>query len=106
MPIINKATKEVTFKIVYQGIMLGGKTTNMVRIHEHTQASRKGKLVSLASSSDRTLFFDFVPVESLVEGWRTTLQLYTVPGQVHHSVTRQIALRGVDGVIFVADSQY
>ncbi|MGA2246101.1 MAG: ADP-ribosylation factor-like protein [Verrucomicrobiota bacterium] len=109
MAIINQATKELQVKIVYYGPAMGGKTTNLVQVHDHVQtaAGNKGKLVSLATSSDRTLFFDFLPIEAMtIKGFRTKFQLYTVPGQVIYNTTRQLVLRGVDGVVFVADSQY
>jgi mutual gliding-motility protein MglA len=109
MAIINQASKELQVKIVYYGPALGGKTTNLVQVHDHVQtaAGNKGKLVSLATSSDRTLFFDFLPIEAVaIKGFKTKFQLYTVPGQVIYNTTRQLVLRGVDGVVFVADSQY
>ena len=109
MAIINQSTKELQVKIVYYGPALGGKTTNLVHVHEHvqTQEGQKGKLVSLATSSDRTLFFDFLPIEAMaIKGFKTKFQLYTVPGQVIYNTTRQLVLRGVDGIVFVADSQY
>jgi signal recognition particle receptor subunit beta len=108
MAIINQATKELHVKIVYYGPALCGKTTNIIKIHENVESvQEKGKLVSLATSSDRTLFFDFLPLEALaVKGFRTKFQLYTVPGQVIYNTTRQLVLRGVDGIVFVADSQY
>ena len=109
MAIINQATKELQVKIVYYGTALGGKTTNLVQVHEKVQTERgnKGKLVSLATSSDRTLFFDFLPIEAVaIKGFKTKFQLYTVPGQVIYNTTRQLVLRGVDGLVFVADSQY
>ena len=109
MAIINQATKELQVKIVYYGPAMGGKTTNLVQVHDHVQttAGNKGKLVSLATSSDRTLFFDFLPIEAMtIRGFKTKFQLYTVPGQVIYNTTRQLVLRGVDGVVFVADSQY
>ncbi|HEX7654854.1 MAG TPA: ADP-ribosylation factor-like protein, partial [Verrucomicrobiae bacterium] len=109
MAIINQATKELQVKIVYYGPAMGGKTTNLVQVHDHvqTQAGNKGKLVSLATSSDRTLFFDFLPIEAMtIRGFKTKFQLYTVPGQVIYNTTRQLVLRGVDGIVFVADSQY
>src|SRR5437667_2509687 len=109
MAIINQATKELQVKIVYYGPAMGGKTTNLVQVHVHVQtaAGNKGKLVSLATSSDRTLFFDFLPIEALaIKGFKTKFQLYTVPGQVIYNTTRQLVLRGVDGIVFVADSQY
>jgi hypothetical protein len=109
MAIINQATKELQVKIVYYGTALGGKTTNLVQVHDHVQTAQgqKGKLVSLATSSDRTLFFDFLPIEAMaIKGFKTKFQLYTVPGQVIYNTTRQLVLRGVDGIVFVADSQY
>ena len=109
MAIINQATKELQVKVVYYGPALGGKTTNLVQVHDHVQtaAGQKGKLVSLATSSDRTLFFDFLPIEAMaIKGFKTKFQLYTVPGQVIYNTTRQLVLRGVDGIVFVSDSQY
>jgi hypothetical protein len=108
MAIINQATKELQVKIVYYGPAMGGKTTNLIKVHENIQtAQEKGKLVSLATSSDRTLFFDFLPIEAVaIKGFKTKFQLYTVPGQVIYNTTRQLVLRGADGIVFVADSQY
>ena len=108
MAIINQATKELHVKIVYYGPALCGKTTNIIKIHDNVESiQEKGKLVSLATSSDRTLFFDFLPLEALsIKGFRTKFQLYTVPGQVIYNTTRQLVLRGADGIVFVADSQY
>jgi signal recognition particle receptor subunit beta len=109
MAISNQATKELQVKVVYYGTALGGKTTNLVQVHDHVQTAQgqKGKLVSLATSSDRTLFFDFLPIEAMaIKGFKTKFQLYTVPGQVIYNTTRQLVLRGVDGIVFVADSQY
>ena len=109
MAIINQATRELQVKIVYYGPGMGGKTTNLVQVHDHVQTAQgsKGKLVSLATNSDRTLFFDFLPIEAMsVKGFKTKFQLYTVPGQVIYNTTRQLVLRGVDGLVFVADSQY
>ena len=109
MAIINQASKELQVKIVYYGPAVCGKTTNLVQVHDHVQAvaGNKGKLVSLATSSDRTLFFDFLPIEAMaIKGFKTKFQLYTVPGQVIYNTTRQLVLRGVDGIVFVADSQY
>jgi signal recognition particle receptor subunit beta len=106
--VINQATKQLQVKIVYYGPALCGKTTNLEKVHANVQgAQEKGKLVSLATQSDRTLFFDFLPVEAMaIKGYKTKFQLYTVPGQVIYNTTRQLVLRGVDGIIFVADSQY
>src|SRR4026207_2443628 len=109
MAIINQASKELQVKIVYYGPAVCGKTTNLVQVHDHVQTvqGNKGKLVSLATSSDRTLFFDFLPIEAMaIKGFKTKFQLYTVPGQVIYNTTRQLVLRGVDGIVFVADSQY
>jgi signal recognition particle receptor subunit beta len=108
MAIINQATKELQVKIVYYGPGKGGKTTNLEQLHGNVQnVQEKGKLVSLATSSDRTLFFDFLPIEAMaIKGFKTKFQLYTVPGQVIYNTTRQLVLRGVDGIVFVADSQY
>ena len=106
MAIINQATKELQVKIVYYGPAMGGKTTNLVQVHDHVQttAGSKGKLVSLATTSDRTLFFDFLPIEAMtIKGFKTKFQLYTVPGQVIYNTTRQLVLRGVDGIVFVAE---
>ncbi len=108
MAIINQAIKELQVKIVYYGPAKGGKTTNLEQIHAnvHTNTPESmSKLVSLATSSDRTLFFDFFPLETMtVRGFKTKFQLYTVPGQVIYNTTRQLVLRGVDGIVFVADS--
>jgi signal recognition particle receptor subunit beta len=108
MAIINQATKELQVKVVYYGPGRGGKTTNLEQVHGNVQnVQEKGKLVSLATSSDRTLFFDFLPIEAMaIKGFKTKFQLYTVPGQVIYNTTRQLVLRGVDGIVFVADSQY
>ena len=109
MAIINQASRELQVKIVYYGPAMGGKTTNLIQVHDHLQTAQgnKGKLVSLATSSDRTLFFDFLPIEAMsIKGFKTKFQLYTVPGQVIYNTTRQLVLRGVDGIVFVADSQY
>lgn len=101
---------ELQLKIVYYGPALCGKTTNLVHLHERVQVAaggNKGKLISLATRSDRTLFFDFFPIEAMtIKGFKTKFQLYTVPGQVIYNATRQLVLRGVDGIVFVADSQY
>lgn len=108
MAIINQASKELQIKIVYYGPGRGGKTTNLEQVHANVQNVKdKGQLVSLATSADRTLFFDFLPIEAMsVKGFKTKFQLYTVPGQVIYNATRQLVLRGVDGIVFVADSQY
>ena len=107
MPIINYASKEIQFKVVYYGPALCGKTTNLQYIHSRISPSYRGDLISLATAADRTLFFDFLPVNAVVlQGFKTKLQLYTVPGQVIYNTTRQLVLRSVDGVVFVADSQW
>jgi mutual gliding-motility protein MglA len=107
MPIINYASKEIQFKIVYYGPALGGKTTNLAYIHSRIAPAHRGDLVSLATAADRTLFFDFLPLNALtLQGFKTKFQLYTVPGQVIYNSTRQLVLRSVDGVVFVADSQW
>jgi mutual gliding-motility protein MglA len=107
MPIINHAKKEIQFKVVYYGPALSGKTTNLAYVHSRIPAVHRGDLVSLATSADRTLFFDFLPLNTVVvQGFKTKFQLYTVPGQVIYDVTRQLVLRGVDGIVFVADSQW
>jgi CheY-like chemotaxis protein/signal recognition particle receptor subunit beta len=106
MALFNHATKEVTAKLVYYGPGLCGKTTNLQWIHEHMSFKSKGKLVSLATQADRTLFFDFLPVElGTIRGMRTRMQIYTVPGQVFYEATRRMVLKGCDAVVFVADSQ-
>lgn len=107
MSIINYANKEIQFKIVYYGPALCGKTTNLAYIHSRVDPRNKGELVSLATAADRTLFFDFLPLNAVViRGFKTKFQLYTVPGQVIYNATRQLVLRSVDGVVFVADSQW
>src|SRR6202049_4679945 len=107
MPIINYASKEIQLKILLYGPALGGKTTNLAYIHSRIPPGHRGDLVSLATAADRTLFFDFLPLRALpLQGFRTKFQLYTVPGQVIYNSTRQLVLRSVDGVVFVADSQW
>jgi len=104
---INYAQREITCKIVYYGCAMSGKTTNLEYIHEHVPAADKGGLVSLSTQGDRTLFFDFLPLEVHdVGGFTAKFQLYTVPGQVVYNATRRLVLRGVDGLVFVADSQW
>ena len=106
MSFINYAAREINCKIVYYGPGLGGKTTNIQWIHEKTRQDAKGKLISLATETDRTLFFDFLPIElGTIRGFRTRFHLYTVPGQVFYDASRKLILKGVDGVVFVADSQ-
>src|SRR5258707_6997009 len=107
MSIINYASREIQFKIVYYGPALCGKTTNLGYIHERISPANRGDLVSLATAADRTLFFDFLPLNAVViKGFVTKFQLYTVPGQVIYNATRQLVLRSVDGIVFVADSQW
>ena len=106
MTFINYASREINCKIVYYGPGLCGKTTNLQFIYEKTNPAAKGKLISLATETDRTLFFDFLPLElGNVRGFKTRFHLYTVPGQVFYDASRKLILKGVDGVIFVADSQ-
>lgn len=106
MAVVNHDTRDVSFKLVYCGTPMGGKTTNLQYIHSRIEGSQRGELVTLATSSDRTLFFDFLPIQTVViNGYRTRFCLYTVPGQVHYQATRQMTLKGVDGIIFVADSR-
>jgi signal recognition particle receptor subunit beta len=103
---INFARKEVNCKIVYYGPGLSGKTTNLEIVHQKAPSNRKGELTSIATEGDRTLFFDFMPLDlGKVGGMNTKFQLYTVPGQVYYNATRKLVLQGADGVIFVADSQ-
>jgi len=103
---INFAAREINCKIVYYGPGLGGKTTNLQHIFDRTAEQQKGKMISLATETDRTLFFDFLPLDlGTVRGFRTRFHLYTVPGQVFYDASRKLILRGVDGVVFVADSQ-
>jgi hypothetical protein len=107
MASINYALKEISCKIVYYGPGMCGKTTNLQHIHQHTAPDKRGNMVSLATPGERTLFFDFLPLEAAaIHGFRTKFQLYTVPGQVMYNSTRKLVLRGVDGVIFVCDSQW
>ena len=106
MPFINFPAREINCKLVYYGPGLGGKTANLQWIYEHTGTSQKGKMVSLATETDRTLFFDFLPLDlGTVRGFKTRFHLYTVPGQVFYDASRKLILRGVDGIVFVADSQ-
>jgi signal recognition particle receptor subunit beta len=107
MSFINYATREIQLKIVYYGCGLCGKTTNLQVIHELLGDDSKGKLTSLATSQDRTLFFDFMPlVAEAISGFKTRFQMYTVPGQVMYNLTRRLVLKGADGIVFVADSQW
>ena len=106
MTFINYASREINCKIVYYGPGLCGKTTNLQYIFDSTAPQARGKLISLATETDRTLFFDFMPLElGTVRGFKTRFHLYTVPGQVFYDASRKLILKGVDGVIFVADSQ-
>src|SRR5689334_23989767 len=106
MTFINYAAREINCKIVYYGPGLGGKTTNLQYIYNSTAANAKGKMISLATETDRTLFFDFLPLDlGTVRGFKTRFHLYTVPGQVFYDASRKLILKGVDGVVFVADSQ-
>ena len=106
MTFINYAAREINCKIVYYGPGLCGKTTNLQWIYDKTNPQAKGKLISLATETDRTLFFDFLPLDlGTVKGFKTRFHLYTVPGQVFYDASRKLILRGVDGVVFVADSQ-
>ncbi|MCA1592067.1 MAG: GTPase domain-containing protein [Acidobacteria bacterium] len=106
MTFINYASREINCKIVYYGPGLCGKTTNLQHIYDSTAPTSKGKLISLATETDRTLFFDFMPLElGTVRGFKTRFHLYTVPGQVFYDASRKLILKGVDGVVFVADSQ-
>jgi signal recognition particle receptor subunit beta len=106
MTFINYASREINCKIVYYGPGLCGKTTNLQYIFDSTSPTAKGKLISLATETDRTLFFDFMPLElGSVRGFKTRFHLYTVPGQVFYDASRKLILKGVDGVVFVADSQ-
>jgi mutual gliding-motility protein MglA len=103
---INYVAREINCKIVYYGPGLGGKTTNLQYVYQITSPENKGKLVSLATETERTLFFDFLPIDlGQIRGFRTRFHLYTVPGQVFYDSSRKLILKGVDGVVFVADSQ-
>lgn len=106
MPFINYVTKEINFKLVYYGPGLGGKTTNLKYIYSKLDSQTKGRLITLATEVDRTLFFDFLPVDlGTIRNFRARFHLYTVPGQVFYDASRWLILRGVDGIVFVADSQ-
>jgi mutual gliding-motility protein MglA len=106
MSLVNYSSREITCKIVYYGPGRSGKTTNLQYIHAQVPDERKGKMVSLATETDRTLFFDFLPLDlGTISGFQTRFQLYTVPGQVYYDATRKLVLQGADGVVFVADSQ-
>ncbi len=106
MSLVNFTTREITCKIVYYGPGRSGKTTNLHYIYARVPDSRRGRMVSLATQTDRTLFFDFLPIDlGQISGFNTRFQLYTVPGQVYYNATRRLVLQGADGVVFVADSQ-
>jgi mutual gliding-motility protein MglA len=103
---INYATKEINCKVIYYGPGFSGKTTNVQFIYEHTQQEQRGKLVTLSTENERTLFFDFLPLAiGDIRGYKTRFHLYTIPGQTFYEVSRQFILKGVDGIVFVADSQ-
>src|SRR5687767_11299114 len=106
MSLINYASREINCKLVYYGPGLGGKTTNLEYIYEKVAPASKGKMISLATETERTLFFDFLPVDlGTVKGFKTRFHLYTVPGQVYYNASRKLILKGVDGIVFVGDSQ-
>jgi hypothetical protein len=106
MSFINYSSREINCKIVYYGPGLCGKTTNLQYVYARTSPDAKGKMISLATETERTLFFDFLPLDlGTVRGFKTRIHLYTVPGQVFYDASRKLILRGVDGVVFVADSQ-
>jgi mutual gliding-motility protein MglA len=106
MSMINYASREINCKLVYYGPGLGGKTTNLEFVYHKVAPGSRGKMISLATETDRTLFFDFLPLDlGTVRGFKTRFHLYTVPGQVFYDASRKLILRGVDGVVFVADSQ-
>ena len=106
MSMINYASREINCKLVYYGPGLGGKTTNLEHIYGKVSPNTRGKMISLATETERTLFFDFLPLDlGSVRGFKTRIHLYTVPGQVFYDASRKLILRGVDGIVFVADSQ-
>jgi len=106
MSMINYASREINCKIVYYGPGLGGKTTNLEIVYSKVQPDTRGKLISLATETERTLFFDFLPVDlGTIRGFKTRFHLYTVPGQVYYNASRKLILKGVDGIVFVGDSQ-
>lgn len=106
MPLVNFTAREITCKLVYYGPGRSGKTTNLQYVHGRVPDTRRGRMVSLATHGDRTLFFDFLPLDlGTISGFSTRFQLYTVPGQVYYAATRRLVLQGADGVVFVADSQ-
>lgn len=106
MSMINYASREINCKVVYYGTGLGGKTTNLEYIYSRVNPDTKGKMISLATETERTLFFDFLPIDlGSIRGFKTRFHLYTVPGQVYYNASRKLILKGVDGLVFVADSQ-
>ena len=106
MSLVNFTTREITCKIVYYGPGRSGKTTNLHYVYGRVPEARRGRMVSLATQTDRTLFFDFLPIDlGQISGFATRFQLYTVPGQVYYNATRRLVLQGADGVVFVGDSQ-
>ncbi len=106
MSLVNYASREINCKIVYYGPGLGGKTTNIKYVYSHIAQDNRGKLMSLATEADRTVFFDFLPMDvGTIRGFHIRFHLYTVPGQVHYNKSRRLILKGVDGLVFVADSQ-
>jgi signal recognition particle receptor subunit beta len=106
MSMINYASREINCKLVYYGPGLGGKTTNLEYVYNRVAPDTRGKLISLATENERTLFFDFLPVDlGTIRGFKTRFHLYTVPGQVYYNASRRLILKGVDGLVFVADSQ-
>ena len=106
MSMINYASREINCKLVYYGPGLGGKTTNLEHVYGKVSPNARGKMISLATETERTLFFDFLPVDlGTIRGFKTRFHLYTVPGQVYYNASRKLILKGVDGVVFVADSQ-
>jgi signal recognition particle receptor subunit beta len=106
MSFVNYHTKEINCKIVYYGPGLGGKTTNIQYIYQKTSSNNKGQMITLNTENERTLFFDFLPLDlGEIRGFKTRFHLYTVPGQVFYEASRKLILRGVDGIVFVADSQ-
>ena len=104
---VDLSNKEISVKIVYYGPALSGKTTNLLYINQRISSKDKTEMISLATEGDRTLYFDFLPLETdIIPGFKTKFQLYTVPGQVHYNATRKLVLQGVDGIVFVGDSQW
>jgi hypothetical protein len=105
MPLLNHQKREINFKVVYYGPAFSGKTTNLMYLHRHLSPETRGELITMATQTDRTLYFDFMPLDlGEVQGWKMRLSLYTVPGQVQYDVSRKLILNGADAVVFVADS--